>query len=348
MYYRSLLEVAGPDPRHAAEVLGLPDLRMVSPDGANIFADIRRGRWLRLVDVSVGITMEPSAQIAYWCSFLEARIGGVRDLQSQANRFTIYFWIDTPYVDFDLPLESMRRLNGLSVGLHFTFYVHKAANDTSKRRSSGLLWHPMKHSDDVADYLLDQLRGTAAREKVRERIEAREGRFFVILPEDEVADVIDGWDHCSPVDGLGYPVDPSPLLYDVVRRFLRLDPQSRILGQNSDTLSSRPDAPTETDLVVSHEVPGWELRGPDASDAEIETLSRETGRFPFVLFFYRSNSPKRATLDDRDVDELAENLVGLAVGAFLEDTYLIWWRTDLVQFPGDAVASLPENPESTT
>jgi hypothetical protein len=68
----------------------------------------------------------------------------------------------------------------------------------------------------------------------------------------------------------------------------------------------------------------------------------------FILYLYHSNSPKRATFDDRDVDELAENLVGLAVGAFLEDTYLIWWRTDLVQFPGDAVASLPENPESTT
>lgn len=340
MFYRSILEAAGPNPRHVAEVLGLPNLRLVRPDGVNIFADIQRKRCLRLSDVSLDVAKSPSEQIEYWCNFLQERIVGVSHLQKQAYRITIFFWIDSPHVDFEVAPEVMRVLSDLGVGLHFTFYVHSAAAEVPKERSSRLLWHPVEHSVDIIeDYLLDQLRGTAVREKVREKLDTREGRFFAILPEGARAESIDDWDHCSPVDGLGYPVDTKPLLLDVVKRFIRLDSRSRVLGQRDGDSAEDPAPHSGRNRVVSNGVPGCELRGSDVSDEEIDEMWNLTGSFPTVLFFYRSDSAKRTALEDRAVDEIAKNLIGMAVGVFLDDSYVIWWRTDLVPFPSGALAA---------
>ncbi len=334
------MRVEGVDPDYVSKVLGVDSDWMERADNVKFFT----GLWIRHIDASLRTTMRPGAQIEYWCDFLEARQSGVEELPI-GKRVTIDCWIDDPDVDLDLPPEILRRLSGLKVGVRYL--IDDVTSTVHYPQRTRLVWHPVNESDKAAEYLLEQLTGSFVREKVRERIDILKGSFFAILPDDAQPEMIDDWEHSCPEDGLGYPLNPNTLLDDAVGRFLRLDRQSKVVSPAYALwIPGQPDDDSERNLVISNGMPGTEPSGPSGSQAEINDLPPHTALYPgFILYFYRSNSPKRATLDDRDVDVLAENLVGLAVDALDFETFLVWWRTDLVQFPGAAVAPLPENPE---
>lgn len=338
-YGQVLLRVEKVDPDYVSKVLGLESDWMERADSVNV-----SGLWIRHIDASRRTTMPLGAQIEYWCDFLEARQSGVRELPP-GNRVTIDCWIADPHGNRDLSPKILRRLSDLNVGLRFLIY--DATGTVHYPQRTRLVWHRVKDSDKAAAYLLGQLEGSFVREKVREKIDTRKGRFFVILPDDAQPEMIGDWKYSCSEDRLGYPLNPNTLLDDAAGRFLRLDGQSKVAGPAYAVwVPGQPDDDSNRNLVISNEMPGREHSGPSASQAETNDLPLRTALCPlFVLYFYRSNSPKRATLDDGDVDELAENLVGLAVDALDLDTFLVWWRTDLVQFPGAAVAPLHENPE---
>lgn len=192
-----------------------------------------------------------------------------------------------------------------------------------------MLLRSMERSDKVVEYILKQLEdnGTMVARTVREKIDLGKGSFFVILPEELDPEQIENWAWQRPE--VGYPQDPAAVLCTVVKRFLA-DEHYRVFGQDVDAPPEEAnDFPRN--LVTYGSVLGWELRGSDSTDKEIEDVVL-LGPF-YALYFYRSNSPKRTRLDDQDVDEIADSLLGLAVGALDLETYLIWWRTDLLSFP---------------
>jgi hypothetical protein len=79
----------------------------------------------------------------------------------------------------------------------------------------------------------------------------------------------------------------------------------------------------------------WELKGRDAPESEIEELISDWSvYFPVSAFFGVSRSSERKKrLTEPDLEDLADNLIGVAVDVFDGDSFLIWWREDLQPFP---------------
>ena len=191
-----------------------------------------------------------------------------------------------------------------------------------------MLLRPVRQSDELMAYLLGQLDEGAVAQKVRDRIDPRKGSFFAILPEGLEPEQVENWAWERPE--VGYPQDPAAVLCNVVKEFL-LDGHYRAFGLDTDAAPGDIDY-SSPNLVTYRGVPGWEVRGPNATNREVEEVASLCPFYP--IYFYRSGSPKRTALDDQAVDEIAENLLGLAVGALDLETYLIWWRTDLMPLPG--------------
>ena len=78
----------------------------------------------------------------------------------------------------------------------------------------------------------------------------------------------------------------------------------------------------------------WALQGSEIPDREIEELISGASYWPFCAFFYISSSsePKKV-LTNEDLQNLVQNLVGIAVDAFDANSFVIWWRDDLRPFP---------------
>jgi hypothetical protein len=70
------------------------------------------------------------------------------------------------------------------------------------------------------------------------------------------------------------------------------------------------------------------------SDDEMGDLINYGSFWPFSAFFYVNGlSPTKSELNDADLQLIVNRLVGVAVGAFDDRSYLVWWRDDLWPFP---------------
>jgi hypothetical protein len=55
--------------------------------------------------------------------------------------------------------------------------------------------------------------------------------------------------------------------------------------------------------------------------------------YPLCVFLHLANSADaKSELNDPDLAEIVGRLVGVAVAAFDTDSFLLWWRDDLVPF----------------
>ena len=76
-----------------------------------------------------------------------------------------------------------------------------------------------------------------------------------------------------------------------------------------------------------HEV-YWLLKGSDLSETDILTLIRTPMPWPSSMFLYADVEfiqPSR--ISQRELEHIVGNLQGVAVGAFDETSFLLWWRT---------------------
>ncbi len=329
---RTRLRVEGEniDPDFVSKIFGIDGERKERRNATNVV-----GMWRRSISGPRRITMEASEQLEYWCGFLEERQDRVRELHALGSQITIECDIWDPIVFFDLPADMMRRLGQLNVLVRFSIYDPTHPDLQPKQLKLDFFIRDVEWSDDVARYLLEQLYESRVARKIRAHLDAARGSFFALLPEGLEPQRVKHW--ADPMREVGYPQNPRALLYNIVGRFLR-DPKSRVLGQEPDRPPEWPADYSTKNLVRHHDELGWELRGPSITESEIEDSLRGVSSLPYVLYFYRSDSPKRNSLDDRAVDEISENLVGLAVGALNEKTFLMWWRTDLMPFPGSDIA----------
>jgi hypothetical protein len=203
-----------------------------------------------------------------------------------------------------------------------------------------LLIFEVKRSAEVADYLLSQIDDSAVARAVRERLDPRRGTFYTVLPESLRPERIRNWAWTEPE--LGYPLQPDLVLDSIIRRFLA-EASHRVLGQNADISAGQVEPEYSENLLVYRQEVHWEFGAPYATGWRGEF---PLGLRPFVLFFYRSTSPKRKTLDDKAIDQIVDELIGVAVMALDDDSYLIWWQTEREPFPGsDLAPTVPTSSE---
>ena len=78
----------------------------------------------------------------------------------------------------------------------------------------------------------------------------------------------------------------------------------------------------------------WQIADPNLSDLEILEVIESPPPWPMCAYFHNAK-PNRpgSQLGDEDLTRIASSIVGVAVGAFDDRSFLLWWRTELQPFP---------------
>jgi hypothetical protein len=184
----------------------------------------------------------------------------------------------------------------------------------------------IKDNPRAMQHLINQLEeGTTLAARVRARADLSRGSLLVALPEGTYPSAL-----LNVAEALNLPSDFSyfPALASVAKAFLE-DPKHAVLLQDVD--ASKNDPWLQTYKWRNHAIPYkselyWQLTGPELSVQEIVGIFDSAGQFPFTAFFYMpGRQGVKFGLDDTDLDEAVSTLVGIVVGAFDEDSFLLWW-----------------------
>jgi len=189
----------------------------------------------------------------------------------------------------------------------------------------------------AAEYVKDQLSGgtTLANLAVRS-IDLSRGRYRVAMPDGMPADQgLDfRWEtfNCKQTDR---EFDFARL----IKSFISAEGCGVIL-QNMNMSMSDPyfaELPYRNLAMPYAEEIYWNVEDAklaNLSDDEMGDLINYGSFWPFSAFFYIDGiSPTKNELNDADLQSIVNRLVGLAVGAFDDRSYLVWWRDDLRPFP---------------
>ena len=188
----------------------------------------------------------------------------------------------------------------------------------------------------AAEYVKDQLsRGTTLSRRVRRSVDLSRGRIRIAMPEGR--EVTQDLDFRSHTFSLGQSATDFARL---VRSFIG-DPKNAILLQDTQISISDPEFSTNlpySSLAVPYQnevywaVSGGEL-AQFPNDKMLEVINGASF-YPFSAFFYINEISKtKGELEDSDLRLIVKHLVGLAVGAFDDRSYLVWWRDDSRPFP---------------
>ncbi len=187
-------------------------------------------------------------------------------------------------------------------------------------------------------YFLDQLgAGNTLARLVRSSIELSKGRFRAVMPVD--TDQGPGFD--LRWDTFSFAGDEDLTFARLVKRFIR-NPGCAVILQDIEASLSDPGFSTLSDgalaIPYGSEV-YWSLNDEKLSELSDNGMVQTIGNaslWPFSAFFYINGIPStKQVLDDKDLQRIAGRLIGVAVGAFDERSYLLWWRDDLKPFPGE-------------
>jgi hypothetical protein len=185
-------------------------------------------------------------------------------------------------------------------------------------------------------YMREELSdGTTLAKYVLKAIDFSAGKFRVAMPETV--------DQSQPLD---YRYESARVGRDdeicfarVMRSFIR-DPECAVLMQDTQVSMSSTgfhDLPHSELIVPYGSEVYWSVSGRELSelpDAEMLEIVWSASFWPFSAFFYVDGvSCRDARLGDEDLERIVTTLVGLAVGAFHDHSFLMWWRDDLRPFP---------------
>jgi hypothetical protein len=200
---------------------------------------------------------------------------------------------------------------------------------------------PIREVADVAGaerYLRDQLiDGTTLAHLVLDRIDFRRGKFRIAMP--------DAIDQTPPFDfksGIMRPDgDEEVLVARVLKSFIG-DPHCAVLMQEtqleiSDRYTDRylREHGYEHLLAAYKEEIYWAVAGEqlaNVTDDKMLSLVKSTSP-NFSAFFYVGTMPPSKTLTDSDLEQILKGLVAVAVDALDFESFLVWWRDDLVPMP---------------
>jgi hypothetical protein len=188
----------------------------------------------------------------------------------------------------------------------------------------------------AAEYVKGELSGgTTLAKLVASSIDLSRGRYRVAMPEtqDQLKEFNLRWETFRLTG------DEEVLFGRVIKTFVRI-PECAVILQ--DTLKSisdayMPDMPYRALAIPYQKEVYWTVTGSEMaelSDDAMGDLINHASFWPFSAFFYIEGiSRAKSELNDGDLQLIVNRLVGLAVGAFDDRSYLVWWRDDVRPFP---------------
>jgi len=186
--------------------------------------------------------------------------------------------------------------------------------------------HEITGNSATRAHLVRQLEGgTTLTSRIRASTDFARGRLLIALPEGvELTQLSDfesgGW--FRYVSGAG-----QETLARVLKWFLA-DREHGVLLQ--DTQAHVTDGWLQGyeyrhHIVTYNEEIYWRLTDSGTSEDEVLGVIASASVYPSSAFLYVSDLERRTELDDHDLQKVIDTLAGIAVGAFDEDSFLLWW-----------------------
>lgn len=169
--------------------------------------------------------------------------------------------------------------------------------------------------------------GNSLAKLVRTEVDLSRGRLFVGLPNGVDPATLEDFE-CGLRVG---PVTYKEYLARIAAAFIT-EPGRLVLIQ--DTLSSGDDLPTSDyryrayGIAYGNEV-YWLLTNTEISDDDLLGVICSGSPYPYAVFFCSAGTgTEKLKINEVDLNEIVPTVTGIAVGAFDEDSFLLWWSAD--------------------
>jgi hypothetical protein len=172
-------------------------------------------------------------------------------------------------------------------------------------------------------YVREQLASgyTALSEIVSRTVAINGGRYFLISPDVFDPARVENW-NWDP-GGVKASI-ADDLLAKEIHAYLQ-SIGNRVVIQDFELKRSDPCFTDDPRRVFYGENVYWELQETDISEEKILDCINDTSHWPWLCFFCKQRQTKNRFIDDGELEEVANQLVGIGVQA-LHDSYVIWWR----------------------
>lgn len=198
------------------------------------------------------------------------------------------------------------------------------------------------HPSLAQKYMVDELSaGTTLAGLVLKGTDFTRGSFRVAMPATVEQDKVLNFRQSLRLDR-----DEEMTLARLIKCFI-WDPKSAVLLQDTQKSISDPGLANlkNKELMIPFDAEFyWTIadRGlSEIPDAKMLEIVYSASYYPFSAFFYFDDvTIGKQSLRQDDLTHVVTNLVGVAVGAFDDRSFLIWWRDDLCPFPAVSLESL--------
>ncbi len=190
---------------------------------------------------------------------------------------------------------------------------------------------PIVDTAKAREYLVEQLReGTTLAKLALKKLDLSLGRFWAGFPADVDQLTIDF--HHS-LRGLQ---EEELLFARAVRAFVHSNGGVGFIAdtESKSAIEIPASCPYKHCMLTYGDEVYWTIR-PFLSELDIvKLLHAPLLPYPLVVFLSLSKvSGNGSELHYPDLVEVLRGLIGLAVAAFDTDSFLVWWRDDLISFP---------------
>ncbi len=181
------------------------------------------------------------------------------------------------------------------------------------------------------EYLAEQLaEGTTLARLVLRRTDFSQGRYRAGMPEGvDQAEINFHWS----LRGLR---GEDRVFARIIKRFIE---EAGGVAQVADTETRNSQGDLESyayrhRMVTYGDEVYWRIGGAGLSEDDIvNLLGAPVLPYPLCVFLHLANcADTKGELNDADLEQIVRRLVGVAVAAFDTDSFLLWWRDDLVPF----------------
>jgi hypothetical protein len=181
----------------------------------------------------------------------------------------------------------------------------------------------IRNSEQALNYLKGQLsEGMALARLALREVDFEKGEMYVWMPLTADQDAIENFKVSRRLSG-----DEDPEFCRFAWTFIQ-DPNCAVILQDTITWNTEGERYEALAAKYGDEL-YWYIAGADLSEVDV---LRITGMailpYPWVGVFY-TDAPKvrKRELTENDLQEMVKSLVGIAVTAFDNCSYVLWWNT---------------------
>ncbi len=187
----------------------------------------------------------------------------------------------------------------------------------------------ISHNARAKEYFSRELAaGNSLSKRVCTEVDLSRGRMFVGLPNGVDPATLEDFEWG------GLPVGPISYKEDLARIAVAFitDPGRAVLIQDMFSTSRNllnPDYPYRKYSITYKEEVYMLLTKPDLPEDDLISVMACGSPYPYSVFYGTAGSwVETLDISDKDLNDIVNRVTGIAVGAFDEDSFLLWWSAE--------------------